>query len=252
MLESLLVIILKKENTFKRAFKEAFPHTIPVLTGYLFIGIAFGVMFAEKGYNFIWAGVMSLTVYAGSGQYLAVNFFDDTISLLQVVFLTFMVNIRHVFYGLSLLERFESAKKFKPYLIFSLTDETYSLYFLTKTPKTVNEGKFLFALAVLDHSYWIAGSIIGSIAGALIPFDSTGIDFAMTALFLVILTEQWLTNKNHFPAIVGIVCSVICLLIFGKDGFVLPSMICILSILLAFKKSPINKYEKEKGGADNE
>lgn len=240
------MIILEKQNTFKAAFKAAFPHTLPVLTGYLFIGIAFGVMFAEKGYNFIWAGIMSLTVYAGSGQYLAVNFFDPAVSLLQVVFMTFMVNIRHVFYGLSLLDRFKSAKKFKPYLIFSLTDETYSLYFLTKTPKGMNEGKFLFALAILDHSYWIIGSIIGAVAGTLIPFDSTGIDFAMTALFLVILTEQWLTSKNHFPAIVGIICSVICLLLFGKDNFVLPSMICILSILLAFKKSPMNKHEEEE------
>ena len=239
------MIILEKQNTFKAAFKAAFPHTLPVMTGYLFIGIAFGVMFAEKGYNFIWAAIMSLTVYAGSGQYLAVNFFDPAVSLLQVVFLTFMVNVRHMFYGLSLLDRFKSAKKFKPYLIFSLTDETYSLYFLTKTPQGMNEGKFLFALSILDQSYWIIGSIIGSVAGTLIPFDSTGIDFAMTALFLVILTEQWLTSKNHFPAVVGVVCSVICLLLFGKDNFVLPSMICILSILLAFKKSPINKHEED-------
>ena len=153
MIKYLTVIILEKQNSFKAAFKAAFPHTIPVMTGYLFIGIAFGVMFAEKGYNFIWAAIMSLTVYAGSGQYLAVNFFEPAVSLLQVVFLTFMVNVRHVFYGLSLLDRFKSAKKFKPYLIFSLTDETYSLYFLTKTPKGVNEGKFLFAMAILDQSY---------------------------------------------------------------------------------------------------
>lgn len=238
---------MKKQNTYKSAFKAAFPHTLPVLTGYLFIGIAFGVMFADKGYNFIWAGVMSLLVYAGSGQYLAVNFFDPSVSLLQVVFLTFMVNIRHIFYGLSLLDKFKVSGKKKPYMIFSLTDETYSLYFLTKTPPNVDEGKFLFAIALLDQSYWILGSIIGAVAGALIPFDSTGIDFAMTALFIVIFVEQWLEKKNRFPAVVGVVTTIISLLVFGQDNFVLPSMIAIMIVLLGK-----NRADNKKGVKDNE
>ena len=227
------MITLEKQNTYKVAYKAAFPHTIPVLTGYLFIGIAFGVMFADKGYNFLWAGLMSLLVYAGSGQYLAVNFFDPSVSFLQVIFLTFMVNVRHIFYGLSLLDKFKVSGKKKPYMIFSLTDETYSLYFLTKTPLDVDEGKFLFALATLNQSYWIVGSMIGALAGTLIPFNSKGIDFAMTALFIVIFVEQWFEKKNRFPAIVGVVASLICLLIFGKDGFILPSMIVIMVILLS-------------------
>ena len=238
------MIILEKQNTYKAAFKAAFPHTIPVLTGYLFIGIAFGVMFADKGYNFIWAGIMSLLVYAGSGQYLAVNFFDPSVSLLQVVFLTFMVNIRHIFYGLSLLDKFKVSGKKKPYMIFSLTDETYSLYFLTKTPPNVDEGKFLFAIALLDQSYWIGGSIIGAIAGTLIPFDSTGIDFAMTALFIVIFVEQWLEKKNRFPAITGVTASVICLLIFGKDSFVLPSMLVIMAVILSARRIDAKKNKE--------
>ncbi|MBR2454748.1 MAG: AzlC family ABC transporter permease [Clostridia bacterium] len=242
-----LVIILEKQNTYRAAYKAAFPHTLPVLTGYLFIGIAFGVMFADKGYNFLWAGLMSLLVYAGSGQYLAVNFFDPSVSLLQVIFLTFMVNVRHIFYGLSLLEKFKVSGKKKPYMIFSLTDETYSLYFLTKTPENVDEGKFLFAIATLDQSYWVIGSIIGGVAGTLIPFDSTGIDFAMTALFIVIFVEQWLQKKNRFPAMVGVVSSVICLLIFGKDSFILPSMIIIMIILLAN-----HRIEQKKGNATND
>jgi len=145
------VITLEKQNTYKAAFKAAFPHTLPVMTGYLFIGIAFGVMFADKGYNFLWAGLMSLLVYAGSGQYLAVNFFDPSVSLLQVVFLTFMVNVRHIFYGLSLLDKFKVSGKKMPYMIFSLTDETYSLYFLTKTPPGVDEGKFLLLFLFLTN-----------------------------------------------------------------------------------------------------
>lgn len=228
------------------AFKAAFPYTIPVLTGYLFIGIAFGVMFADKGYNFIWAGAMSLLVYAGSGQYLAVNFFEPGVSLFQVAFMTIMVNIRHIFYGLSLLDRFKVSGKFKPYMIFSLTDETYSLYFLTKTPKGVDEGKFLFAIALLDQSYWILGSVIGALAGKLIPFNSKGIDFAMTALFIVIFTEQWLESKNRIPALFGVGASIVSILIFGRDNFILPAMIVILVLLLAYRKIP---EKNGKGGS---
>lgn len=249
MIKFSTVITLEKQNTYKAAFKAAFPHTIPVMTGYLFIGIAFGVMFADKGYNFLWAGLMSLLVYAGSGQYLAVNFFDPSVSLLQVVFLTFMVNVRHIFYGLSLLDKFKVSGKKKPYMIFSLTDETYSLYFLTKTPSGVDEGKFLFALSILDQSYWIVGSMIGGLAGTLIPFDSTGIDFAMTALFIVIFVEQWLEKKNRFPAIVGVVASVISLMIFGKDSFILPSMIIIMIVLLSNHR--IEEKKNKTGEAEN-
>lgn len=242
------MIFLEHKNTYKSAFKAAFPYTLPVLTGYLFIGIAFGVMFADKGYNFVWAGVMSLLVYAGSGQYLAVNFFDPSVSLFQVVFLTFMVNVRHVFYGLSLLDKFKVTGKKKPYMIFSLTDETYSLYFLTKTPSGVDEGKFLFAMSILNQSYWVIGSMLGGVAGSLIPFDSTGIDFAMTALFIVLFVEQWFEKKNRFPAVVGIITSLVCLILFGKDGFILPSMMIIMIILLSNHKIEENK----KGESSNE
>ena len=139
-------------SQYRQAFKKAFPYTIPVLTGYLFIGIAFGVMYAEKGYSFVWVILMSLLVYAGSGQYLAVNFFVPGISFLQVIFLTFMVNVRHVFYGISLLEKFNKMGKSRWYMIFSLTDETYSLLCTTKVPQGVAEEKFLLAIALLNQS----------------------------------------------------------------------------------------------------
>lgn len=226
------------------AFKKAFPCTIPVMVGYLFIGIAFGVMFQEKGYHFGWAILMSLLVYAGSGQYVAVNFFAPGVSLIHVVFLEFMVNIRHIFYGLSLLKRFENMGKKKLYMIFSLTDETYSLYFSARTPEGVDEKKFLFSIALLDQLYWIAGSAIGALAGEVLPFSSEGIDFAMTALFLVIFTEQWLESKQHFGAVAGVVCSVISLMIFGADQFILPAMIGITILLLANKKY---RKDQDKG-----
>lgn len=221
---------------YKAAVRKAFPYTIPVLTGYLFIGIAFGVMFAEKGYSWLWAVLMSTLVYTGSGQYLAVNFFVPGFSFLQAMFLTLMVNIRHVFYGISLLEKFNKIGKKRWYMIFALTDETYSLLCTTNIPSDVEEEKFLLAISVLDQLYWIAGSAIGALAGALLPINSKGIDFAMTALFVVIFIEQWFQKKNRIPAVVGVVSSFICLQIFGTDKFVLPSMLIIIAILFVGRK----------------
>ncbi len=221
---------------YRAAFKIAFPYTIPVLTGYLFIGIAFGVMFAEKGYSFLWAILMSTLVYAGSGQYLAVNFFVPGFSFIQAIFLTLMVNIRHVFYGISLLEKFNRFGKKRWYLVFGLTDETYSLLCTTNIPEDVDDEKFLLAITLLNQSYWIIGSAIGGIAGTVIPFDSTGIDFAMTALFVVIFLEQWFQKKNRIPAVIGMVVSFICLQIFGADHFVLPSMLIIIGVLFMSRK----------------
>lgn len=226
---------------YKNAFKKAFPYTIPVLTGYLFIGIAFGVMYAEKGYSFLWAILMSVMVYAGSGQYLAVNFFVPGISFIQVIFLTFMVNVRHIFYGISLLERFNKVGKSRWYMVFALTDETYSLLCTTKVPEGVSESKFMFAISVLDHLYWIAGSAIGAIAGTILPISSEGIEFAMTALFVVIFIEQWMERKNRIPQLIGVIMATICLLIFGASNFVLPAMLSIITLLFAGRK----KLDKE-------
>lgn len=219
-------------SEYRVAMKKAFPYTIPVMTGYLFIGIAFGVMFAEKGYSFLWAVLMSLLVYAGSGQYLAVNFFAPGFSLIQVVVMTLMVNVRHIFYGISLLEAFHKMGKKRWYMIFGLTDETYSLLCTTKIPKDVDEEKFLFVMSMMNQSYWLIGSAIGGIAGAVLPFNSEGIDFAMTALFVVIFVEQWMEKENRVPAMVGVFAAVVCLCTFGMDKFVLPAMLLIVSVLL--------------------
>lgn len=230
---------------YKKAFKKAFPYTIPVLTGYLFIGIAFGVMFAEKGYSFLWAALMSLLVYAGSGQYLAVNFFVPGISFVQVIVMILMVNVRHIFYGISLLEKFNNMGKKRWYMIFGLTDETYSLLCTTKVPEGVDQDKFLFAISVMNQLYWVIGSMIGGLAGALIPFNSEGIEFAMTALFVVIFVEQWLDRKNRIPELIGIGCAIICLNLFGVDKFVLPSMVLMISILF-MGRTRLEEGEEEK------
>lgn len=226
---------------YKKAFRKAFPYTIPVLTGYLFIGTAFGVMYAEKGYSFLWAILMSVLVYAGSGQYLAVNFFVPGFSFLQVIFLTFMVNVRHIFYGVSLLEKFNKIGLKRWYMIFALTDETYSLLCTTNVPENVEADKFLFAISVMNHSYWVLGSAIGAIAGTVLPIDSEGIEFAMTALFIVIFVEQWMERKNRIPELIGVIVAVIALLIFGANSFVLPAMLAIIALLFVGRK----KLDKE-------
>lgn len=226
---------------YKKAFRKAFPYTIPVLTGYLFIGIAFGVMYAEKGYSFLWAMLMSLLVYAGSGQYLAVNFFVPGFSFLQVIFLTFMVNVRHIFYGISLLQKFNKMGMKRWYMIFGLTDETYSLLCTTNVPEGVEEDKFLFAISLMNQSYWVLGSAIGAIAGTVLPINSEGIDFAMTALFVVIFVEQWMDRKNRIPELIGVAVAVIALLIFDASSFVLPAMLAIVALLFIGRK----KLDKE-------
>ncbi|MGO5051218.1 AzlC family ABC transporter permease [Lachnospiraceae bacterium LCP25S3_G4] len=228
-------------SSYKNAFKKAFPYTIPVLTGYLFIGIAFGVMFVEKGYSFLWAILMSLLVYAGSGQYLAVNFFVPGISFIQVIFLTFMVNVRHIFYGLSLLEKFNQMGKKKWYMIFGLTDETYSLLCTTDVPEEVDEEKFLFAISIMNQSYWLIGSGIGGVVGTFLPFNSKGIDFAMTALFVVIFVEQWMDKQNRIPAMLGVFCAFVSLQVFGANQFVLPAMLFMVLFLVSGRK----RLEKE-------
>lgn len=228
---------------YKKAFRKAFPYTIPVLTGYLFIGTAFGVMYAEKGYSFLWAVLMSILVYAGSGQYLAVNFFVPGFSFLQVIFLTFMVNVRHIFYGISLLGKFNKIGMKRWYMIFGLTDETYSLLCTTNVPEDVEEDKFLFAITIMNHSYWVLGSAIGAIAGTVLPINSEGIDFAMTALFVVIFIEQWMDRKNRIPEMIGVAVAIVALTIFGASSFVLPAMLSIVALLFVGRKG-LDKEEE--------
>jgi len=219
-----------------KAFRAAFPYTVPVFMGYLFLGIAFGVLLASKGYNAIWAAVMSLTCYAGSGQFVGVNLLAAPFAPLHAVLIELMVNCRHLFYGLSLLEPFGRTGKLKPYMVFSLTDETYSLQCGVVPPDGVDEGWFRFFISVLDHSYWIFGSVVGALAGTLIPFDSTGIDFAMTALFTVIFVEQWESADSHLPALTGVAVTAGCLLLFGSENFIPFALLGIAVILLASRE----------------
>ena len=201
----------------KNAFRPAFAVTIPVLCGYLFIGFAFGVMLRDAGFAPPWAFLSSLTIYAGSGQYLLVSLLAANASLVTVAAMTLLLNCRHIFYGLSFLETFHQMGRKKWYMIFSLTDETYSLLCSLKTPEGIDPNAMRFWVAILDHSYWIIGSVIGAIIGGVLPFDSTGIDFAMTSLFTVIFVEQWMSTN------------------LGPDNFILPAMVAICVMLVALR-----------------
>ena len=217
----------------RRAFAAAFPATVPVLMGYLSIGIAFGLMLEAVGYNVIWAFFMSLTIYAGSGQYMGVELLATGAALVNVAALTLILNFRHLVYGLSLLEKFRGMGVRKLYMIFSLTDETYALLSSARVPERVDPHDYYFAVAVLDHSYWILGSVIGSVAGALIQFDTTGIDFAMTALFLVIAVDQWNTYRSHLPVLLGSGVTVVSLALLGPDAMLIPALcVIVVSLLL--------------------
>ncbi len=219
----------------KKAFRPAFAVTIPVLCGYLFIGFAFGVMLRDVGFAPPWAFLSSLTIYAGSGQYLLVSLLAANASLVTVAVMTLLLNCRHIFYGLSFLETFHQMGRKKWYMIFSLTDETYSLLCSLNAPEGIDPNAMRFWIALLDHSYWIFGSVIGAVIGGVLPFDSTGIDFAMTSLFTVIFVEQWMSARCHIPAFLGLGAAAISLAILGPDNFILPAMIAICVMLVALR-----------------
>ena len=225
----------------KSSFKSAFPQTLPVLAGYVSLGIAFGILLRNAGYGVFYAFLMSLFVFAGSAQFLCVELLVANATLPQVAFLIFLLNFRHFFYGLTMISHYRNVKN-KWYLIFGLTDETYALLSANKIPSTVEKSDFYFAVTLLNHIYWISGSVIGSLVGALIPFDMTGIDFAMTALFAVLVVEQWKSHSKHFPAILGFSVSILSILIFGTENFIIPTLIIICVILLLFK----NQLEEKK------
>lgn len=226
-----------------KEFRFALKQTLPVLFGYLFLGIGFGILLQRAGYNFIWAFFCSLFIYAGSGQYLLVSLLAAGAPLYTLALMTLFINSRHIFYGLSLIEKFRLTGRAYPYMIFSLTDETYSLMCSAKFPPDVAPGKAMVRMAVLDHAYWVLGSTLGALIGQLIPFDFTGVDFAMTALFVVIFIEQWMDAKSKLPAIIGLVSGLVFLLLLGPDNFILPSLCCSVAALMLVKPYVQRKSE---------
>lgn len=221
----------------KQALRTVFLDTLPVMTGYVILGIGFGILLSEAGYGIGWAFSMGLFVYAGSMQYLAVSLLTSQASLVSTAIATFLVNARHIFYGLSLLDSYRDSGKKKPYMIFALTDETYSLVTQNQAPEGLTRHQYCFLVSLLDHIYWVAGCTLGSVAGQVLPISFEGIEFVLTALFVTIFVEQWLSNKNHFPAIAGVMSTLLCLLLFGSSIFLIPSMVLITLLLTVGRKT---------------
>ena len=215
--------------------KTAFLDTVPVMTGYLFLGFGFGIYLHENGYGLIWSLAMSLFIYAGSMQYVAVSLITGGASLMTTALTTLMVNARHLFYGISMVDAYKGTSKKKPYLIFALTDETYSL--VSQYPRHADRHSYYFLVSLLDQIYWVTGSALGSLVGSMIPLNYEGIDFVLTALFVTIFVEQWVSTKNHLPAIIGVASSVLCLILFGAEIFLIPSMVLITALLTVIRKT---------------
>ena len=226
----------------KNTFKKAFIDTLPGLMGYLVLGFGFGIIMESGGYGSLLAISMSILIYAGSMQYAAVGLFASGASLVTVAVTTFMVNVRHIFYGISLLSKYKKTGVSKPYLIFSLTDETYSL--VCRDDLGISDSErhmYSLFVSILNHSYWVVGTALGVLAGKLVRFNTEGIDFALTALFVTVFVEQWLTAKKYIPAVIGVVVTLVCLIVFGRDSFLIPSML-IIALLLCFYR----EREKEE------
>lgn len=222
----------------KKALKRAFLDTIPVLTGYLFLGMGFGILLVEQtGKGVLWAFFMALCMLAGSGQYLAVSLMAGGASVLSAALATFLVNARHIFYGISLVDAYKGSGKKKFYMIFGLTDETYSLVTQNQPPEGMTRHQYCFVVTMLDHIYWVIGCVLGNLAGSLIPISFEGVEFVLTALFVTMFVEQWLSNKNHLPAIIGVVSTGVCLAVFGSEIFLIPSMILIAVLLVISRKT---------------
>ena len=221
----------------KSAIRSAFLDTVPVMTGYLFLGFGFGILMYQSGYGFWWAAAMSLFIYAGSMQYVAVSLLTGGAGLLTTALTTFVVNARHLFYGISMVDAYKGTGKKKPYLIFALTDETYSLVSRDQAPDGISYHGYCLLVSLFDHIYWVSGTVLGSIAGSLLPVNLEGIEFVLTALFVTIFVEQWLSTKNHMPALTGLGATGLCLLLFGKDVFLIPSMVLIALMLTMARKT---------------
>ena len=215
----------------KRTIRQAFYKSIPVLAGYVVLGIGFGILMRDAGYGVLWTAAMSLFIYAGSLQYVGVGLLAGGASVLTTAITSLMVNARHLFYSISMIDKYKDAGKYKPYMIFALTDETYSLLCDGMTPSGVEPNQYRFLVSLFNNSYWVAGSIIGSLLGAVLPFSTKGIEFSMTALFVAAFTEQWLTTKDHVPALTGLICTLLCLVVFGKNNFLIPAMLLITLVL---------------------
>ncbi|MCR4675653.1 MAG: AzlC family ABC transporter permease [Sphaerochaetaceae bacterium] len=226
----------------KRTVSEAFYKSLPVLAGYVVLGIGFGILMQKAGYGVLLTAAMSIFIFAGSLQYVGVSLLSGGAGIITTALTSLMVNARHLFYSISMTERYRDSGKYKPYLIFALTDETYSLLCDGKIPEGCDKNLFRFLVSLFNQCYWVTGSIIGCLLGSVLPFSTAGIEFSMTALFVASFTEQFITTRDHIPAITGLVSTLLCLLAFGSENFLIPAMVLITIVLTIVR----GKEEGEK------
>ena len=224
----------------RRALAAAFPHTVPILAGFLFLGMAYGIYMNVSGFSFWYPMLMSLTIFAGSIEFVTVNLLLGAFHPVQALAMALMINARHLFYGISMLEKYQGAGLKKFYLIFGMCDESFSINYAAEIPEDVDRSWFMFFVTLYNHIYWVTGATLGGIFGSLIHFSTEGLDFVMTAMFVVIFMEQWMKEKSHTCSILGLLLSLICLIIFGPDRFIIPAMLMLLA-MLTFLRAPLTR-----------
>lgn len=221
-----------KKNTLKQAFKAAFPYTVPIFAGFWFLGLTYGIYMNVLGFNFLYPMFMSMLIFAGSMEFVAANLLLGAFTPLHALLLTLMVNARHLFYGISMLDKYGVVKGWKKYyLIFGMCDESFSINYTAEIPQGIDKDWFMFFVTLLNYSYWVTGATLGGLCGSLLTFNTEGLEFVMTAMFAVIFLEQWLKESDHTSSLVGLALSAVCLVIFSADGFILPAMGSILVVL---------------------
>lgn len=229
-----------KKGRIKKALLTAFPHTIPIFAGFWFLGLTYGIYMNISGFNFLYPMLMSLTIFAGSIEFITVNMLLGAFNPIQALAMTLMINARHLFYGISMLDKYKGTGRKKLYLIFGMCDESFSINYTANIPKDIDKGWFMFFVTLLNHFYWFFGATLGGICGSLIKFNTEGLDFVMTAMFVVIFIEQWLKDKKHINSLLGLLISLLCLIAFGANNFIIPSMISIVA-MLTFIRNPLEK-----------
>lgn len=229
-----------KARDYWKALRTAFPFTIPIFAGFWFLGLAYGIYMNVSGFSFVYPMLMSLTIFGGSLEFVAVSMLLAPFAPVQTLIMALMIQARHLFYGIAMLDQFKGLGWKKIYLIFGLCDETFSINYTAQIPADVDRGWFMFFVTLLNQFYWVSGATIGGIAGSFLHFNTEGLDFVMTAMFVVIFMEQWKKEQKHYTALIGIGAAVVCRLIFGADSFMVPTMACILLALTLFRK-PIEK-----------
>lgn len=235
-------------STCLNALRAAFPQTIPVLTGYFVLGLGYGIYVQSLGLPVWMPMLMGTVVYGGSLEFVLAALLLGSFAPLSAFLMALMIQARHLFYGLAMLERYRGYGWRSAYMIFAMSDETFSITCSAEPPQGVDKGWFMFFITLLDQLYWVLSAGLGAVVGSVLPFSTEGVDFVMTAMFTVIFLNQWEKDSQHLNALIGLAAPLVCLMLFGADHFLLPAMGCILVLLLLVRK-PLERAETQKEDA---